>query len=141
MMPAAIDGDHRESLVFTDDALEHSTIIEALLDIIYYHKVLSLDRATLIVYLIKLADKWDIPLVNESIKDQIKNSLTSAVITHSTFSRSLSSFEITAWRVGSSRSMSRRRHLLPLPGQVRQITVSLPSGTTGFRHISRTGTN
>jgi hypothetical protein len=74
MMPAAIDGDHRESLVFTDDALEHSTIIEALLDIIYYHKVLSLDRATLIVYLIKLADKWDIPLVNESIKDQIKNS-------------------------------------------------------------------
>lgn len=62
-----------EPLQLLDELLEHSTIIEALLGVIYEFELPPLYRVTTILYLIDLADKWEIGLVNKVVVKNLES--------------------------------------------------------------------
>jgi hypothetical protein len=72
MISLAKDAKQREKLVLTDEILEHSLIITALLDVIYDNKVLPLRQVPRVIYLLRLADKWEIPMIRRLILDQLR---------------------------------------------------------------------
>jgi len=61
-----------ERLAFTDPVLEHSTTIESLLNVIYRYQLPPLQRKISILYLLDLADKWDVPVVFEVVRKHLQ---------------------------------------------------------------------
>jgi hypothetical protein len=59
-------------VVLTDPCLEHSSTVKAMLDVIYRYETPPLHKTTLILYLIDLADKWDVPLVHKVLKTKLE---------------------------------------------------------------------
>lgn len=72
MISLARDANQREKLIITDEILEHSLVITSLLDIIYDNKVLPLRQVPRVIYLLRLADKWEIPMISRLILDQLR---------------------------------------------------------------------
>jgi hypothetical protein len=61
-------------LELTDEVLEHSVVAGPLLEVIYNFEVPPLNEVTQILYLIDLADKWDVPIVHKVIKKNLESS-------------------------------------------------------------------
>lgn len=61
-------------LVFFDRELENQSIMDALLDVIYKYELPPLYKTTTILYLIDLADKWDVKLVHRIVKKNLEAS-------------------------------------------------------------------
>jgi hypothetical protein len=72
MTALASPDDQRTTLNLTDETIEHSIIIEAMLDLIYDLEVISLHRVTAVIYLINLADKWEIASIKTIIEQQVE---------------------------------------------------------------------
>lgn len=64
--------DRPEKLIFTDILLENSALIQALLDLLYRHRLPPIYETTLLLHLIDLADKWDVQVVREVVKKHLE---------------------------------------------------------------------
>lgn len=62
-------------LLFTDLRLECSSVISALLSLLYDHEIPPLYEPTLIQDLLDLAEKWEIELVNKAVRKQFVASI------------------------------------------------------------------
>lgn len=58
-------------LVFTDLRLESSSVISALLDLLYDHEMPSFYNPTLIQDLIDFADKWEIGVIHKFVRKEL----------------------------------------------------------------------
>jgi hypothetical protein len=61
-------------LELVDKLLEYGVVVGALLEVIYNFELPPLSEVTLILYLIDLAKKWDVPLVHNVIKKSLESS-------------------------------------------------------------------
>lgn len=74
MVPLAQSPDQRTCMPLTDETIETSSVISALLDILHDSISPPLKEVQRIAHLVTLADKWEIPLVNRLIKSEIERS-------------------------------------------------------------------
>ena len=73
-VPAVMPLDTDKRLDLTDQILEHSVVVGALLEVIYNFELPPLSEATLVLRLIDLADKWDVPMVHRIVKKTLESS-------------------------------------------------------------------
>jgi len=64
-------GTQRDPINLTDNYVEHSLVVHAILDIIYDREILSFKDDNIYHYVIEFARKWDIPTVLRTISKEL----------------------------------------------------------------------